>query len=81
MYLPEFTVRVEVCRTDAETLREWRVVLGGAQRGGFTDRHGYLPTGGPLLDDAVEEMVWQVRLLLEEYACTLGPSPLHLDLP
>lgn len=79
MYQPEICVRVEICQTDAESLREWRIVLGGAQRGGFSGRHGYLPTSGPLLAEAIDEMVSGVRELLESYAVGLGGLQLDLD--
>ena len=79
MHLPEMAVRVEICRTDADTLKEWRVVLGGSQRGGLSSRHGYMPTSGPLLMDSVDEILDGIRVLLEAYASGLSALQLELD--
>ena len=78
VYNPEISVRVEVCQTDAPTLREWRIVLGGAVRGGLSSSHGYLPTSGPLLLDQIEEIIAGVRNLLESYAVGLGGVQMDL---
>lgn len=72
MYQPEISVRVEICQTDVDTMREWRVALGGAVRGGMSMDHGYLPTSGPILGDQIDEILASIRALLEAYAIGLG---------
>ena len=79
--MPEFTVRVEICQTDCGTLREWRIVLGGATRGGLSSRHGYLPTSWPLLLDELQDIKDGLTSLLEGYASGLGGYQLEFDLP
>ena len=78
MYQPEISVRVECCQTDVDTLREWRIVLGGAVRGGLSSAHGYLPTSGPLLADGIEDILAGIRNLLESYAIGLGGLQMEL---
>lgn len=78
MYQPEFTCRVEIAQTDVDTMREWRVVLGGAQRGGMAAKHGYLPTAGPIVEDQLCEILVEIRTLLEAYAIGLGGYQLEL---
>lgn len=78
MYQPEISVRAEICQTDVDTLREWRLVLGGAVRGGLSSAHGYLPTSGPLMAEAVDEMVNGFRNLLESYCVGLGGLQMEL---
>jgi hypothetical protein len=72
MYMPEITARFEICQTDAESLKEWRVALGGAVRGGMSVNHGYMPTQGPLMEEAIREILSTIRTLLEAYAVGLG---------
>ena len=79
MYMPEISVRFEICQTDAQSLREWRVVLGGAVRGGVSAAHGYMPTSGPVLLDACEDILANIRSLLEAYAGAISGTQLELD--
>lgn len=78
-YQPEFVVRIELSQTDIDNLREWRVVLGGMQRGGMTYNHEYTPISGRGLLDNVEKMLSNVRELVEGYASTLSAYQLELQ--
>ena len=77
--MPEFAVRIECSQTDVDTLREWRVVLGGAVRGGLSSAHGYLPNSGCLVEEAVSDMLTNVRSLLEAYVCSLTSYQLSFE--
>lgn len=72
MNKPEFCVRIEVAATDNDTCKEFHVVLGGAQRGGLSVAHGYVPSAGSFLESGVEHMLGKAREMLEAYASTLG---------
>lgn len=80
MNLPEFCIRVEIAHTDTEEMREFHVVLGGAQRGGLSVAHGYLATMGPEMADEIEGILQKTREMLEAYACTLNPVQLQLEI-
>ena len=80
MYQPEFVVRIEWAQTDIDNLREWRVVVGGMQRGGMTAGHAYSPISGEGLLDNVEAALAEARSLLEAYASTLSCYQLTLPL-
>jgi hypothetical protein len=77
--MPNFCVRVEVRDTDSDDQLEFHVVIGGAQRGGLSVSHGYLPTSGPELGDQVEDIVRSVRKQLESYATTIGSYQLRFE--
>lgn len=79
-YSPEFVVRIEFAQTDIDNLREWRVVLGGSQRGGMTSDHDYMPISGHGLHDHIEQALGEVRTLIEAYVCTLSAYQLELPL-
>ena len=79
MYQPEFCVRIEWAQTDIDNIREWRVVLGGSQRGGLTADHAYSNISGPGLLDNVEACLARARDLLETYASTLTAYQLEFN--
>lgn len=79
MHTPEFVIRVQIDKTDVDTLREWWVMMGGAQRGGMTAQHGYIHTEGPLVDEDFSHILTSVTDLLTAYACGLGGVQLTLD--
>lgn len=79
MYTPEISIRLEVAQTDAPHLREWRMVLGGAVRGGVSSAHGYLPTSGPILGEEIDNIYKAFKQLLEAYVSGLGGWQLQLD--
>lgn len=81
MNVPEYCIRVEVAQTDSEEMREFHVVLGGAQRGGLSVAHGYFPVIGPELLDVVTGIVARVEEMLVAYVVTLNPVQLQLEAP
>jgi hypothetical protein len=72
LYMPEICVRAEFSQTDVDTLREWHVCLGGSQRGGMSMSHGYMATSGPMMADAIDTVMADIRALLEAYCVGLG---------
>ena len=81
MYQPEFCVRLEYAQTDIDNLREWRVVLGGSQRGGMTAAHSYTPISGEGLFLNIESAIAAIRELVEAYAGSLSCTQLDFQFP
>jgi hypothetical protein len=78
MRLPEFCIRTEIIDDGSPTHRTWHVVLGGAQRGGLSVSHGYMPISGELLSEHIECILAKTREMLEAYACTLDATQIRL---
>jgi hypothetical protein len=81
MYAPHFCLRVEIALTDSDDLREFHLVLGGAQRGGVSVLHGYIPERGGEIEDVLGDIQGKMRELLEAYVCTWTATQLALEIP
>ena len=81
MYQPHYCLRIEIATTDIDGLREYHVVLGGAQRGGVSLLHGYLPENGYETAAELESIREKLGELLEAYVCTWSFLPLTLQPP
>jgi hypothetical protein len=79
MHQPEFAVRVEITTTDSDDLKEYRVIVGGMQRGGLSCTHGYMPTSGQEVEGHIEGVLLAVRSMLESYVCSF--STIEAKLP
>ena len=80
MYLPDCAVRIELVSTDIDPLMEWRVTVGGTQRGGMSIAHGYVNLASEQMANEISRVVEEAGTALSEWCAARHPFQLGLAL-